>query len=84
MTDLLLAEIAKGEILVQAVIGLMGLVMIVAVWARTKSFVPTLGAVLFGAIVNWAVLNSDFLEAKVNEEFQSLPVVTANASVPRA
>ncbi len=73
MTELLQGEIAKVEALVQAVVGLMALIMVVAVWARTKAFVPTIGAVLFGALVTWAVHNVDFLEQKVDEEFQSMP-----------
>jgi hypothetical protein len=70
MTDLLHAEILKIEALVQAGVALMALVMVVVVWARTKAFVPTIGAVLFGAIVTWGVHNVDFLQQKVNEEFQ--------------
>lgn len=71
MTDLLHGEIAKVEGLVQAGVALMALIMIVVVWARTKAFVPTIGAVLFGAVITWAVNNVAFLEQKVNEEFQS-------------
>ena len=70
MTDLLHAEILKVEALVQAGVALMALVMVVVVWARTKAFVPTIGAVLFGAIVTWGVHNVDFLQQKVNDEFQ--------------
>ena len=71
MTDLMHAEILKVEALVQAGVALMALIMIVVVWARTKAFVPTIGAVLFGALVTWAVHNSDFLQQKVGDEFQS-------------
>jgi len=73
MTELLHGEIAKVEGLVQAGVALLALIMVVAVWVRSKAFVPTLGAVLFGAVVTWAVHNVDFLQTKVNEEFQSLP-----------
>lgn len=81
MTDLLHAEILKIQALVQAGVALMALIMTVVVWARTKAFVPTIGAVLFGAVVTWAVHNADFLQQKVNEEFQSQStpgVVTAH------
>ena len=71
MTDLLHAEILKVQALVQAGVGLMALIMIGVVWARTKAFVPTIGAVLFGAVVTWAVHNVDFLQTKVNDEFQT-------------
>lgn len=77
MTDLLHAEILKIQALVQAGVALMALVMTVVVWARTKAFVPTIGAVLFGAVVTWSVHNVDFLQQKVNDEFQpqSMPAV---------
>jgi len=70
--ELLNDKIADVEGLVRAFVGLMALVMVIVVWVRTKSFVPTLGAVLFGAFVIWAVNNVAFLEQKVDEEFQSL------------
>jgi len=68
--QLLNDKIADVEGLVQGVVGLMALVMVIVVWARTKSFVPTLGALLFGAFVIWGVNNVAFLEQKVDEEFQ--------------
>lgn len=71
MTELLHGEISKVQVLVQAGVALMALVMIVVVWAKSKAFVPTLGAVLFGALVVWAVNNAEFLEQKVGEEFQT-------------
>jgi hypothetical protein len=71
MTDLMHAEILKVEALVQAGVALMALIMVVVVWARTKAFVPTIGAVLFGAVMTWAVNNADFLQQKVNDEFQT-------------
>ena len=76
MIDLLNDKIADVEGLVRAFVGLMALVMVIVVWVRTKSFVPVLGAVLFGAFVIWAVNNVAFLEQKVDEEFQSLRAPT--------
>ena len=82
MTELLHGEIAKVEGLVQAGVALLALIMVVAVWVRSKAFVPTLGAVLFGAVVTWAVHNVDFLQTKVNEEFQSLPAAEFHIAHP--
>jgi hypothetical protein len=75
--ELLSAKIADVESLVRAAVGLMAVVMVIVVWARTKSFVPTVGAVLFGAFVTWGVNNVAFLEQKVGEEFDDsgAPVV---------
>ena len=84
MTDLLHAEILKIQALVQAGVGLMALVMIVVVWARTKAFVPTIGAVLFGAVVTWSVHNVDFLQQKVNDEFQSQSMPALVIRIPMA
>lgn len=82
MTELLHGEIAKIQGLVQAGVGLLALIMVVAVWVRSKAFVPTLGAVLFGAVVTWAVHNVDFLQSKVNDEFQSMPAVVIHVAQP--
>lgn len=82
MTELLHGEIAKVEGLVQAGVALLAMIMVVAVWVRSKAFVPTLGAVLFGAVVTWAVHNVDFLQTKVNEEFQSLPAAVVHIAHP--
>ncbi len=79
MIQLLSDKIADVEGLVRAFVGLMALVMIIVVWVRTKSFVPTLGALLFGAFLIWGVNNVDFLEQKVDEEFQGMAPVTAVA-----
>ena len=81
MTELLHGEIAKIEALVQAGVALMALIMIAVIWARTKAFVPTIGAVLFGAIVTWSVHNVDFLQQKVDEEFQAMPAAVVSRDV---
>ena len=80
MTELLHGEIVKVQGLVQAGVALLALIMVVAVWVRSKAFVPTLGAVLFGAVVTWAVHNADFLQSKVDEEFQSLPAAVVHVA----
>lgn len=82
MTELLHGEIAKVESLVQAAVALMALIMVIVVWVRTKAFVPTIGALLFGAVMTWAINNVDFLEQKVSEEFDAkgtAPIVLVEA-----
>lgn len=71
MTELLHGEIARVESLVQAAVALMALIMVIVVWVRTKAFVPTIGALLFGALMTWAINNVAFLEQKVGEEFEA-------------
>jgi hypothetical protein len=67
--DLLADKIADLESLVRAAITLMALGFVGVVWARTKSFVPVVGALLLGALVVWGINNVDFLERKIGEEF---------------
>ena len=69
MIDLLADKIADLESLVRAAITLMALGFVGVVWARTKSFVPVVGALLLGALVVWGINNVDFLERKIGEEF---------------
>jgi hypothetical protein len=54
--------------LVTAAVVLMAIVMVVSTWARTRAFVPTIGAMLFGALVIWGVRNVDFLEEQIGED----------------
>jgi hypothetical protein len=74
VTELLHGEIARVESLVQAAVALMALIMVIVVWVRTKAFVPTIGALLFGALMTWAINNVAFLEQKVGEEFDARDV----------
>lgn len=80
MIELFNGKIAEVQALVQSGVGLMALVMVGVVWAKTKAFVPTMGALLFGAIVIWGVHNTDFLQRKVGEDLQQglgRPVATS-------
>lgn len=71
MTELLHGEIAKVESLVQAAVALLALIMVIVVWVRTKAFVPTIGALLFAALITWGINNVGFFEQKVGEEFDA-------------
>ncbi len=75
MIDMLAGKITEVQALVQAAIVVMALIMVIAVWAKSKSLVPTLGAVVFGAAVIWGTNNVEFLEQKIGEEFQGMGVV---------
>jgi hypothetical protein len=75
-------KIAEIQTLVQSGVGLMALVMVGVVWAKTKAFVPTLGALLFGAIVIWGVHNTDFLQQKIGQDMQQgLAATTATSPI---
>jgi hypothetical protein len=60
--------IGEAQDLVMAAVVLMAIVMVVSTWARTRSFVPTVGALLFGALVIWGVRNVDFIEEQIGED----------------
>ncbi|HEX8802667.1 MAG TPA: hypothetical protein VF743_00700 [Acidimicrobiales bacterium] len=68
MIDLLHNLINEALDLVTAGVVLMAIVMVVATWARTRAFVPTIGAIVFGAFVIWAVNNVDFIEEQIGED----------------
>jgi hypothetical protein len=65
-------KLTEFEQLAQLGVSAMAVVMVITVWVKTKAFVPTIGALLFGAILTWGVHNSDALQSKVNDEFQSM------------
>ena len=62
--------IAQAQVLVVAGIGLMAIVFVGVVWARTKSAVPTVGAVVLGAVVVWGVSNINFVQQKVDQDIR--------------
>ena len=86
MTEWLLHEINQAQIVVQAGVVLLGIVVVVATYARSKAIVPTLGALLFAGVVIWAVNNTGWFEEKIGEEFNSLgnPSHSALSEVRRA
>ena len=68
MIDLVSNLIQRAETVVVAFVALMAIAMVVVTWARTRAFVPTLGAVLFAMFVTWATHNVDFLESQIGED----------------
>lgn len=68
MLDLLTNLIDRVQTVVVAFVALMAIAMVVATWVRSRAFVPTLGAVLFGMFVTWAVNNVDFVEEQISED----------------
>lgn len=70
MIDLLNDLIGRVEGLVIGGISLMALVMIGVTWAKTRSFVPVVGAVIFAALVIWGVHNVDFLQERIGEDIE--------------
>lgn len=80
MIDLFNNLIAEAQDLVTAAVVLVSIGVIVATWARTRAFVPTIGAIIMGALVVWAVFNIDFLQDQIGEDIveeSGLPATAA-------
>jgi phosphotransferase system glucose/maltose/N-acetylglucosamine-specific IIC component len=78
--DLFNNLIAEAQDLVTAAVVLIAIAIIVSTWAKTRAFVPTLGAIIFGALVVWAVRNVDFLQDQIGEDIveeSGLPAAAA-------
>lgn len=73
-------KLAEFEQLAQLGVSAMAVVMVISVWAKTKAFVPTIGALLFGALLTWGVHHSDILQDKVGDEFQSMRAPTVEVA----
>jgi hypothetical protein len=68
MFDLFNNLLGEAQDLVLAAVVLIAIGMVLATWVRTKAFVPTIGAIIFGAFVIWAVRNVDFFEEQIGED----------------
>jgi len=67
-----LAEIRQ---LIQAGLVVAGILFIGHVWWKTKSLVPTVGAVLLSGLVLWSTANIEWFQNEIGQEMHSLPAV---------
>lgn len=76
MTQWLTQEILKLQQVAEGAVVLVVITVVIATYARTKAIVPTVGALVFGFVVIWAVHNTGWFENKVGQEFNGLaPIV---------
>jgi hypothetical protein len=72
------------EALVKAAIVVMGLLFVLMTGLRTRSVVPTIGALLFAGLLGWGVWNTDFIQQKVDEDIRGSlgvePVATVSVA----
>ena len=80
MIPWLLHEINQAQTVVQAGVVLLGIGVVVATYARTKAIVPTLGALLFAAVVIWSVNNTGWFEDKIGQEFEGVGLPSSSVS----
>ena len=70
MIDIGLRLTNDVEALVKAAIVVMGLLFVLMTGLRTRSVVPTIGALLFAGLLGWGVWNTDFIQQKVDEDIR--------------
>lgn len=70
MVDILDGFLSDAIGLVKVGMALMAIVFVLMTWVRTRSLVPTLGALLLGAVVIYGVNNYDFLSQQVKEDVE--------------
>jgi hypothetical protein len=57
-----------GQTIIQLFVVFAALALVVAAWVRTRSIVPTLGALVFGAFMIWASNNMTFIAERIRED----------------
>lgn len=67
LVDILKEMFEEARILVVMAMVLMGIVFVIMTWTRTRSLMPTLGAMLLGLLVVWGVTNYVWLADRAGE-----------------
>lgn len=70
MVEILTGFTGDAQLLLTGAIGVMAIFFVITTWLRTRSAVPTIGALIFGAVVIWGVANVDTIEAEVGEDIE--------------
>jgi hypothetical protein len=68
--DIVNGLIGDATATVRSAVLLLGVVMVITVWFKTKSFAPTISAIFFGAFMVWGVNNTDVLKNVVQDEIE--------------
>jgi hypothetical protein len=61
-----------GEVLL-VVVALLVVVSVIQTYIRTRSWVPTIGVILIGAVALWGVNNINTIQTSVDREIQQAP-----------
>jgi hypothetical protein len=70
VVDILTSLLKDAKTLAEGAITLVAIIFVITTWVRTRSLVPTLGAVMLGAVVIFGVQHFDFLEQKVQQDVE--------------
>jgi hypothetical protein len=68
MSDLLQGFMSDARVLLLTAVGLMAIAFVIMTWVRTRSLVPTLGALLLGAVVIAGVNRYSSLQKLAEED----------------
>jgi len=71
MRELLDGLMGDARFLLRGIVSVMAIWFVVWSWVRTKSVVPTVGALLLGAVVMWGVANIATLRDEVGEDLEN-------------
>lgn len=68
MRNLLQGFINDGKEIMIGVVVLMAIAFVIMTWNRTRSAVPTLGAILLGGVIIWGVSSYTVLKKTVSDD----------------
>lgn len=68
MIDVLDGVMGDAQRLLTAAVSVVAIWFVIWTWVRTRSLVPTLGALLLGAVVIFGVQEFDFLRQQVDQD----------------
>lgn len=70
MGDVIDSLLVDARTVLVSIVFLVGIAFVISTWVRTKSVVPTLGAVLVTVVVFWGVSNVNWLQDQVQEDIE--------------
>jgi uncharacterized membrane protein len=65
--------VARWREVLLAVIGLLVVVSVIQTYIRTRSWVPTIGVILVGAVAMWGVSRVEDIQGRVQTEIDQAP-----------
>jgi hypothetical protein len=70
MIDVLDGVLGDAQRLMTAAVTVVAIWFVIWTWVRTRSLVPTLGALVLGAVVIFGVQEFDFIKDQVDEDIR--------------
>jgi hypothetical protein len=68
ISDTVEGLVERWKVVLLAVVGLLVVVSVIQTYIRTRSWVPSIGVILVGAVAMWGVSRVDQIQAKVQTE----------------